>query len=199
MVSQCEFTAQKNTRKYNNRKVVVLIAKEVLKLLKYKKITPELGVYSRFTLDSSLLGEDLQTCIINNKVKDCKVCGIGAMFMAMIKLKDNYKVDGINFHNPIVIDSDNIYFKKDTNILKHTSGGGNLTKALGKYLTGEQLILVEDIFEGLRDFLYWSTNYSLENRIKIIMRNFIKNNGVLVKDEILKYNKKLKNNYYYLN
>jgi hypothetical protein len=72
-------------------KLAVAVAKDVLKQVKAGTITPEHRMYLAFnrSLPKSAYGKQLQKYL-----RPCKACALGATFISLVKLKNDFVYDG---------------------------------------------------------------------------------------------------------
>jgi len=145
----------------------VAVAKDVIAGLKSKRLKSQhcyLFTKGTVTLNG---GEDLQT-ILATKVRQCEVCGIGAIFVAAVE-----KFDRVTCERGSILQ-----FGSDEVIAAKLKG----------LFSPKQLQLIEAVYEGythkhpyhLSNKIY-AFSYRFpdsENRMVAIMRNIIRNNGV---------------------
>lgn len=96
-------TAKKPTK----AEMRVLIAKDVLKGLRTKKLVPAQGMWARVelskkTLELLLKAEEALDAIqlkdLLDKGSVCRVCGVGAMFIATVQRTNAFTVSSYDFH-----------------------------------------------------------------------------------------------------
>jgi hypothetical protein len=132
----------------------VAIAKDVIDQIKLKTIRIASGEYCTITLDGSVKGKDeLQKAFQKGKVKECKVCAMGALFIGDILKRDNFKLNSGNF-----TPGESGRFEEDgfANVYSST-----IEKKLDDYFTAEQLRLIEAAFE---EELISSSNTNLRDK-----------------------------------
>jgi len=149
----------------------VKIAKDVLVQIDLGVIVPTAGIYFD-SWDLRRLGEngdieentELQN-LLREEIIECRVCGIGSLFVCDILNRNNLKLNKQNSYFNILIGSSHIH------------------KRLKGIFTSKQLDLIEKYFEnwvGCRDFFRRSNIKDItssEERMIIIMKNIIKNKG----------------------
>lgn len=165
----------------------VLIAKDVLKLLKEKRITPTTGVYCEIRNKNAFYSKT--NSISDNgrnkfelseafKVANCNTCALGALFVGALNVFDNVKIDSAyTNYGYNSLNSANIIFR---NIMR-------------TYFETRQLNLIESFLECHERFMVnykFSSVEELEfnrfskldkkQRFVYIMKNIIKNNGQFI-------------------
>lgn len=149
----------------------VLIAKDVLKLLRTDRVTIETGRYFSPSLNRSypFLVRGLPLDPIGPKLHDCSVCALGAMFISEVDRNNRLYVQDLN-DRPI------------STLL--------ILKRLLKYFSKTALASIESAFEGSsrgapRMGKYEARFYQLRDRIpddslrlKVLMKNIIRNKGL---------------------
>ena len=156
----------------------VRIAKDVLEQLRLRFYKAERGTYVDFWTRSDDEGGkdfpelksncDLQSQL--DRVGFCEVCGIGSLFVSLIRLKDQYKLNKCEARSAFI----------DTNRLR---------AALYGIFSEYQVLLIETAFEGRHiDAVYLNyddyipaTNFAGSRTpaetLRRIMRNIIRNRG----------------------
>lgn len=178
-------------RTRNNKKLAVEVAKDVLNLLKRKKIVPTLGSFC------VLPSTDAITDVVGNvayefslqrflkKSKEpCQVCGIGAIFVSLVNKKNKFNICKDSFGN----------FDTEINLDHTQDDGSDMYTTLAQAFSGKQIESIEVAFEGGRGYYdSCNTNLSLrdfdsaaefnsgidspDERMSRIMKNIIKNGG----------------------
>ena len=150
----------------------VAVAKDVLEMLAAKKIIPRRGVYMKIC-NSYELVEPIEYKFGLHEILDqnvCQVCALGGLFAALVM-----NVNGVQYKN--LFQSDDVFLK------------------LYEIFDKDQLKLIEIVYEGwecdledndketpeslkVRDFHkdYWKS----EDRMVVIMKNIIENDGTFV-------------------
>lgn len=185
----------------------VQIAKDVLEQLKLKRMHAERGMYFEvkvkgwdqdrswgqalenkddFKSRNSSLPKDTQVQDALFGIPSCNVCALGAVFTATVERCDKLKVSDLNFLH-------------DSGSTVHFSSG-EMHKYLISYFSREQLVLIEDAFEGApvqddEDGTYGCQTESPlrrkaekfnkgarsdTKRLERIMNNIVKNNGTFI-------------------
>lgn len=162
-----------NNQKFNGATKAekrVIIAKDVLKQLKAKKIKAERFTYLDENFTTDYAEEDMREAL-NKTEEPCSACGVGSLCIALVLRENDFKVPcGIN-------------------VL------GAILKKLTKYFSMKQLALIETAFEGkTRDIhdmveeklplsiIYRAETFTrgcftVEEMLIKIMKNIIKNEG----------------------
>lgn len=162
----------------------VAIASDVLSYLDAKRIVALPGTYIRIPVVGDVSDEE-QVCSVIAAAPDCKVCAIGATFMAAVERANALKI-------------------KDVDATRWTSelqiSYEGMTEYLGKFFDDEQLLLIEAAFEGydphgeidyeflddVTKMFVWTENddddgstcsTSPDDRMRAIMANIVANNG----------------------
>lgn len=165
----------------------VMIAKDTIRWLDAKKIKTKTGTYLKLPYRAIKLkkADDRLDTALKTLNKPCNVCALGGMFYSMVRRFDKVTVEvvatDINDKYLSWMESDNIY------------------EELSKYFPRHQLALIESAFEmrGMVDSsvysyyqfnekanfaMYRAINFSSKKnsgeRLRAIMTNIIKNNGV---------------------
>lgn len=161
----------------------VTIAHDVIAQLKSEKLVAESGVYVTGINTGDRFNPNTQLKTIFNQTSQCNVCGIGALFVCMVKRINNIKVKDIS--------------TKTTNYdLENSIFQDTLTNYLDGYFTQDQLSHIEKAFEctitnhlsqdqmdnDSGRYFYDQSNserlrLSAEERLTFIMLNIIKHNG----------------------
>lgn len=167
--------------KFGKLKQRVEIAKDVLEQLDAKYLIAKPGNYVdyRLTLNSHDDEQEIKEAL--DKRKSCTACGIGSLFVCTVKKFNKIKFGDLSYGTGSSISQDDIH------------------SYMGKYFTSFELYKIEAAFErtgSLHEFM-WNTpkyralekaanyfnNFNGEKlkpneRLKAIMNNIIKNNGV---------------------
>lgn len=165
------------------RNLRVKVAKDVLEQLKWGFYKAERGVYAELVMKTNEYGNDLsletskdlqkQLCNIDS----CEVCGIGSVFMSLVRLKDSYRPTPCETMGSLE--------------------DGRMRRLLGKVFSKEQISMIETAFEGrhvddfeLTDEQYERSVYFAEYQhpaaqtLRRIMQNIIRNKGTFNPPEI---------------
>ena len=153
----------------------IAIAKDVIKLIKAKKITVQTEHYFIARTKSSYIGKQLKEVL--PKIKTCQVCALGGLFYSYVMKYNNYEIAGSGIGSVNVRD-------------------GNMRRLLEDIFTLKQLTLIECAFEkadinhqcSLVDctitIMIKAIHYRGKNNLKTdkdalihIMQNIIKNKG----------------------
>jgi hypothetical protein len=156
----------------------VMIAKDVIKQLKAKKLIATRGIYIEvkdevdnlfYSLHDLVMDHDASLQETLNSIPQCQVCAKGAIFACTVMRRNQVK-------NNQVPDGRRDHWK-----------GSNIAPLLGNIFSPMQLRLIETEFEGadiephmLKDEMSPNMqldNYSAEDRLIVIMKNIIRNNG----------------------
>lgn len=153
----------------------VAIAKDVLVHIATRKIVAKQGTY--FEIKHRSFSADMQACEVVAAAPSCTVCALGAVFVAAIDNANEATMDDMDpddFGNRIEI------------------GHAPLKRYLSRFFSVDQLHLIEAAFESsdIHDFFEYdavqpATNMfndfvSSEERMQIIMRNIIDNDGTFI-------------------
>ena len=118
-------------------------------------------------------------------VDDCTVCAVGALFLSHVRNFNNFRAKRATTTNGIV---DSVCPREYHNGYGHVKDGTN--KVL-KYFDIDNLILIEKAFEGWwSDYDYVNTHQYIidypnsRTRLKVILKNIIRNNGTFVPEFI---------------
>lgn len=167
--------------KMTNTEKRVLIAKDVIKLIKAKKIVVESGKYFKLNSRYEYVGKQLNKVL--PKIKKCEVCALGGLFYSYVMKYNNYEIDenGINY------------------IGKICNSGYEMRDLLKSIFSEKQLYLIECAFEESdinencesAEYSYETIERAVEYKEKHeldddsydkllihIMKNIIKNKGV---------------------
>jgi hypothetical protein len=177
-----------------NRIVRVQIAKDVLQQMDANYLIPFSGSYVRVTASQEFPVADVKTAL--EKVENCKVCALGAVFVAAVKR-----------YNELQFSSDEQY-----DFQRGSLGGGWIKRHLQQnYFDYRTLYEMESMFEGevigapvgtdpavYKDLalaaarFYWKSRRRFETapertayRMRTIMQNIIDNNGEFVWQQIV--------------
>lgn len=159
----------------------VQIAKDVLLQIEAKRIKPQAGVYIQAKVKNTFaFGKEWDDPIINEKeqVQDtlknatCDACALGSMFICAVDRHDRLRIKNLN---TFAVSA----YPKDKNA-EIELGGSDMYDYLSKFFSSDQLVAIEDAFEG--DYKDISSD---KKRLKAIMNNIIKNNGKFVRDDIV--------------
>ena len=182
------------------RKMIVKIAKDVIKQLDEGKYVPTLERYVMTEYEELPGNTELQT-VFKGKFQ-CDVCAMGALFVSATRLYNSAKVRN--------------YARKDEDghrFLQFETDGPNTAKLLRKYFSNKQIALIETAYmsdedepiisSGGRSYPVpsegsYEQNYELaeiefkeaanfgakydydDERLRAIMENIIKNDGVFI-------------------
>lgn len=177
-ISQEEFAALPNNEKR------IEIAKDVLKWLALGKIDAKRKTYLQLYVTSPYdeiegfdqnANKELRDVMSNPDIK-CSVCGIGALFMADIMKRDNFKARKLNSTGglgarEIVVDKLDDYFTQDQLVLIETAFEGTYLHSGRGNMTLDELIDVGN---------WLNSTVSRHDRLEIIMNNIIRNKGELI-------------------
>jgi hypothetical protein len=182
-------------RKHNNKPLAVLVAKDVLKQIRYKNIFLTPGTYCKLEVPTTEEGKDLQTALKNKTARNCRVCGIGAAFISLVNLKNKFDITSKVFNkksNWVSGHYDDLgnyisgYFSP-TKELSVYIDRNDLTDRLAEVFSQKQLTDLEELFEGYYSCYNFAERYTPNERMIIIMKNIIKNKGWLNKEEVKNY------------
>ncbi len=162
----------------------VQICKDVIKWLDSGKLKAQSGIYCSINkgLSKVKANDELRPLILEGSIPQCNVCAKGAMFMSCV-LKDNHL--------------------NKSEYVKVFKNGRNTQSTISERLpefTQKQLDLIESYFEGAllglceesQDYLdrtenpfdldlellgEFKDNFTADERLRLIMRNIISNNG----------------------
>lgn len=174
----------------------VLIAKDVLKQIKQKKISPQNGIFmdiSRDTLLNFNYEDSFQKALIEGSIPPCECCAQGAMFISCTLFNNQTKIyDILKYNNGDYIFGGQI---EDNEIISNK---------LNQIFSKNQLILIEIAFEKGEGYFTCNESYSnipksiskskylkaknffgdddvdSEERMIAIMKNIIKNKGEFI-------------------
>ncbi len=165
----------------------VMIAKDVLAQIKDKRYSAlqNSWVVARYKYGFMPDNESgVQELFAHKKIKHCKVCALGGLFMSCINLNNS------TTHADFSVESENIG--------KMIWKNEKFSNGLDKFFTKLQLRLIEFYFECGEGFfsapnlcvhydraeLFYNKYPNHKNRLKAIMKNIIKNNGTFVPKEL---------------
>lgn len=175
-------------RKTNNRPLAVKVAKDVLWMIKHKKLIATASCYMDLRLPVEDKGKDLQELIMGDNFNPCRACGIGAVFLGLIKNKDNFEVNDTSFKYPSKYNYNlNAYIEDKTKLINSFSDS-EMRERLSQAFTQDQISLIEQCFEGWDEYFGFGQRFpNSEERLIIIMKNIKKNKGILKGKEIQDY------------
>jgi hypothetical protein len=168
----------------------VVIAKDVIKQINAKQLIAKPGWY--ISLDMSDFTSSMSIKDNYSKIKECRVCALGACLMATTKFANvlNFSDIGRDIHS---LDNDNVkkvfseIFSPDQLLLIEQAFEGvsrTASRFANKVLKQSQLSgIMEDRCDtffkknGGRMFDQKKTDKSADDRLKAIMRNIVENNG----------------------
>ncbi len=142
----------------------VLIAQDVIKMLRIKRIYAQTGDYFSSSLNKKGVGknnarEEFLGLFSNNE--SCSCCALGAVMLSCTLFANNETYS--QFYREV----------------GETSG--YFENGLHEIFSTEQLQLIERSFEGWWGYYYYSTKYNDSNeRLEAIMQNIIDNNGAFI-------------------
>lgn len=174
----------------------VMIAKDVLKMLKEERITATSGVCCQVKQSgifqkeiTKLTDEDGNGLIELSKPfkhVDCRVCAIGALFVSGLNVFNQFEVDANEIE-----DDDYSHEKYRTNFDINDDA---FCDVIDRYFSEEQLQLIEVFFEGnnglYKNYNYddvaisFKNNHKPEIRMILIMQNIIANKGTFVPEKL---------------
>ena len=138
------------------------VARDVIKLLREKRIVATTGVYFRAKLQRRLAKNktvDVQELLSSKQVTKCEVCAKGAMMVAHVMKHDNFNIKAY-----------------DGKSVVRTDGWSCIDPLLDTF-SEAQLSAIEAAFECFDDN-DWGTKYrDNDARLRAIMRRIIKNGG----------------------
>ncbi len=154
MITKEEFDKLSKTKKR------IEIAKDVLKQLKARKLNVKKGDYCY--INNEIFANKNLKNVLSKFRKSCEVCALGACFLSIISIIDNFVLDDC-----------------------YTIGRHKMSPYLKLAFTDNQLDLIECSFEGWTDYFTeaekkatrFHAKDSPEVRLKAIMKNIIQNNG----------------------
>jgi len=173
----------KTFNKLTKAERAVALAKDVIRLIKTKRITPHSGIYFRVPSYSSKTvkeGDSVQTFLKRLNEEECDVCAIGACFVALVDKENKLDFDKSMMHN---IHRHSIIHAKP------------MRKKLKSVFSDSQMGLIEAAFECYADLALISVrspNYTRSlyaavawgcdidgsfARLNAIMKNIIQNGG----------------------
>lgn len=132
---------QINLKKLKKSEKAVLIAKDVLKWIKSKRIVVSPGTYVKFPVNlNTRVGEQLQDVLpeVVTPEEPCTVCALGACFLASVARFNALEI-------PKVGTKDWLLYPYETKLYFTP-----LQDHLHQAFSDEQLILIESAFEGRR-------------------------------------------------
>lgn len=155
----------------------VVIAKDVLAATRAKKFIPTNGTYCAIGKIDVKVGKGLRPAL--KKMKDCRVCALGAMFIAKVARFNDFTVSA-NDISGLPWDSEDFETSRDA-----------ITDTLGRYFDSEQMTLIENAFESCgyyadddgsrsRALKFCCQLKTAKERLTCIMRNIIINKGTFV-------------------
>jgi len=170
--------------KLSRQEKAVLVAKDVLAQLKTKRYTANAGSYIKDTIKEDFKGSIQKNF---NKIKECKVCALGACLLSSTKLGN-------------ILTTDDLYLSDYSSVGVSDLDNKNIKKLLKSIFTPSQMYLIESAFEGFSydsdrvavDIFKQKCNDKIEHvvnsfhrkydndkeRLIAIMENIISNNGV---------------------
>jgi len=140
----------------------ILIAKDVLKLLDAKKISPKRGVYINLS-DVKVTDEEIPLEKILKSKKSCQACALGSLLYAYVNRFNEVRAGDIAEPDLHIASRD---------YLSLNPHQGDCTVVLSKYFYYHQLHLIEGCFEGRFGYKQQS--------LRSIMNNVIKNKGEFI-------------------
>lgn len=160
----------------------ILIAKDVISLIKSKKIKAISQIFYEANPIDVLEGEGFQKAFIDKKILNCQCCAQGAMMVSCTLFNNNYTVEESETFNG---DFNDLGFKiKDDFKLKN---------GLNKYFSKTQLALIEQAFENRKGAFtrcspkqamiinkFYDKNPNDKKRLLAIMKNIIDNKGKFI-------------------
>lgn len=151
----------KSRRSHSKPALRVKVAKDVLLQIRLKKYKPTNGTYCKLEVDNPAkykVGDSLQA--IFPEIKECTVCGLGAVFMSLIHLTNDFALKG----------NDTLYSGNNIRSGELRVFGYQLKEKLTDIFTEKQIADIEACFEG-----YY--NYSPTLRLQQIMKSIIEHKG----------------------
>lgn len=146
----------KRARKRTKLQMRVAIARDVILQLNTKQLIAEhmtyTGSLSNDALETGLSYNDsLQPYLLKKKRKPCKVCGVGAGLVAVVRIKNEFSVGDLEY-------------------------GLDPASELRKYFTTAQVAVIESLFESFRT-CYALNGVDAENRMRFIWGYIAKRKG----------------------
>jgi len=193
MIYQKQKTMKSAFNKLTKAEKRIAIAKDVLMAIKSDVYNPETGNYVEPYFFSYFNRKDsVQTLLLQDRLKGCTVCALGACFLSLVKFTNRLTIDELT-----PIDANTMFINDNTKI--HSNG--KATSRLRKIFSKTQLTLIEVAFErsayfadGVRinkelieNAVYFWQNFTRyeedsvsEELLTGIMENIIANNGEFI-------------------
>lgn len=171
---------QKPFSKLSKAQQRVAIAKDVIEQLTTEKITAVSGTYLSIPYAVLKPKDQLQDVF---EARKCEACALGSIFVCAVKITNNLTAGEVGSSN-------------DGEVRTNSINGHSMFPYLSKYFSREQICIIEGAFEGSNIGTYGSDQLSQdlseaaglgythidshEDRLKVIMRNIIRNKGTFV-------------------
>lgn len=164
----------------------IVIAKDVLNQMRTGFLVPKSGIYVRSNELSKASNDDLELKEVFDKDKRCIACGIGSLFVCSVKLFNKLKLADVatnySMFSPFEISKENIH-----QYLKEYFSEFELDKIEAAFEKTDSLYNRSIYTKGKITTItnaskYFDTpagsNLNGKQRLKAIMNNIIKNNGI---------------------
>jgi hypothetical protein len=176
-----------------NNTLAVKIAQDVLAQLRTKRYNA-CSVYvtlRHFDYDEIDMDESFQTIFQEDQDVTCEVCALGSVFVSLVNIKNEFsvwQVDQVDF-SEITEALSGIFHQRDLYLMEYVferAGAGALTSETLRALPNEP-VTVENTVNGdeiifsrselERALQYGEKYYDNSERLKVIMRNIVRNEG----------------------
>lgn len=153
-------TTRKKKKSFNEMtkpEKAVAVAKDVLKNLKIIRAT--CGVYLHRTgiIPHQISYDASAQEYIDTITKKCQVCGIGACFLSYIRLANKATVHDVLY-----------------------ASRSGMIRRMEEAFSKDQLAQIENVFEGFEDGALKKRYSNANQRLRAIMLNIVRNNGVFI-------------------
>jgi len=154
----------------------VLIAKDVIKLIKAKKIAIKTGNYFQTGSINPHAHEQLNKVL--PKIKNCEVCALGGLFYSYVSKYNNYEIGGgglihmNNKDNEMRDLLNDIFSKKQLNLIECAFEEDDVNSHCMWSLCSDEIIIRAEAYRSNHDL------YDDDKALIHIMKNIISNKGV---------------------
>ncbi len=145
----------------------VAIAKDVLKQISEKAMSPRIGRYAYFPREGRVILPETPLDKVLEEASKCTVCALGACFVSMVEMgnqmtvRDALKQEGINKRN-----TDRILQRELTYKILWVEEQ-NLRRRLRRIFSGQQLAMLECAFEMQTSFTQEASHLSYDKRVDL--------------------------------